>query len=50
MMKEVDEGQYKYLGIIEGVRIFAEKIKEKIGNEYLRRVKLLAKSRLHSGT
>ena len=46
-MKEVDK--YKFLGILEGAKIMNKEMKVKIRGEYLRRVKLLAKSRLYAG-
>jgi len=49
MMKELDDNGYKYLGILEGAKILQKKMKEKVEKEYLRRVKLVAKSRLYSG-
>lgn len=49
MMKEVDDGGYKYLGVLESSKVLQKAMKEKVGNEYLRRVKLLARSRLYGG-
>jgi len=49
VMKEVDEGGYKYLGVLEGADIMQREMKEKVRNEYLRRVKLVAKSKLYGG-
>jgi len=43
-MKEVEEAGYKYLGVLEGAGIKNKEMKEKVGGEYLRRVKLVAKS------
>ncbi|MEM7375718.1 MAG: reverse transcriptase family protein [Bacteroidota bacterium] len=48
-MKEVDDEGYRYLGVLEGARIKNKEMKEKLGSEYLRRVKLLARSKLYSG-
>ena len=36
VMKEVDEGQYRYLGLLEGADIRNREMKEKIRTEYLR--------------
>ena len=49
LMKEVDESGYKYLGVLEGADIKNKEMKEKVRKEYLRRVKLLAKSKLYGG-
>jgi len=49
VMKEVEESGYKYLGVLEGAKIKNREMKEKVKKEYLRRVKLLAKSRLYAG-
>jgi hypothetical protein len=49
MMKEIDEEGYKYLGVLEGADIKNREMKEKVRVEYLRRVKLLAKSKLYAG-
>ena len=48
-IKEVDEGGYKYLGVLEGAGILTKEMKEMVRNEYLRRVKLVARSRLYAG-
>ena len=47
MMKEIDEDGYKYLGVLEGADVMVKEMKEKVRKEYLRRVKLVAKSRLY---
>ena len=47
-MREVDEEGYKYLGVLEGERIKGKKMKERIRDEYLRRVRLLCKSKLRA--
>ena len=44
VMKELDENGYKYLGVIEGADIMNREMKKKVKDEYLRRVKLVAKS------
>ena len=48
-MKELDEIGYKYLGVLEGADIMNREMKKKVKEEYLRRVKLVAKSRLYAG-
>ena len=48
-MKELDENGYKYLGVLEGADIMNREMKKKVKEEYLRRVKLVAKSRLYAG-
>ena len=49
MMGEVDENGYKYLGVLEGADIMQKKMKEKVRKEYMKRVKLVAKSKLYGG-
>ena len=49
MMEELDDSDYKYLGILEGADIKQKEMKEKIKKEYLRRVKLVSKSMLYGG-
>ena len=39
----------KYLGVLEGAGIKLAEMKEKVRNEYLRRVKLVARSKLNAG-
>ena len=49
MMGEKDNNGYKYyLGVLEGADIM-QAIKAKIRREYLRRVKLVAKSQFYGG-
>ena len=48
-IQDVDEGGYKYLGVLEGANIMVKKMMEKVRGEYLRRVKLLAGSKLNGG-
>ena len=48
-MKEVDEEGYKYLGIPQLDKILNKDMKENIRNEYIRRVKLICKSKLNAG-
>ena len=49
MMNEVDEEGYKYLGVLQDAIAKNREMKEKVGKEYLRRVKLLSKSKLYAG-
>ena len=49
VMKEVEEDGYKYLGVLEGVGLKNAKMKELVRTEYLRRVKLVAGSKLYTG-
>ena len=49
MMGEVDENGYKYLGFLEGADIMQKEMKKKVRQEYMKRVKLLAKSKLYGG-
>ena len=48
-IKDVEEGGYKYLGVLEEAGIMAAEMKEKVRKEYLRRVKLVAGSKLSGG-
>ena len=48
-IKEVDENGYKYLGVLEGACIKTKEMKELVRKEYLRRVRLVARSRLYAG-
>ena len=48
-MKEVDDKGYKYLGVLEGACIMTKEMKTLVRKEYLRRVKLVAGSRLYAG-
>ena len=48
-MEALDDGGYKYLGVLEGADIKQKEMKEKIKKEYLRRVKLVSKSMLYGG-
>ena len=50
-IKDIDEtGTYcKYLGIIEGEEIKHQEMKEKIKKEYIKRLKVILKSKLNSG-
>ena len=49
MMGEVDENGYKYLGVLEGADIMQKEMKEKVRQAYMKRVKLVAKSKLYGG-
>ena len=49
IMKEVDENGYKYLGVLQSDKVMNREMKGKISKEYMRRVKLLAKSELYAG-
>ena len=49
VMKEVEEGGYKYLGVLEGACIKTKEMKDLVRKEYLRRVKLVAGSWLLGG-
>ena len=49
MMNEVDDEGYKYLGVLHDAVAKNWEMKEKVGKEYLRRVKLLSKSKLYAG-
>ena len=48
-MKEVDQEGYKYLGVLQLDKTMNKEMKENIGNEYIRRVKLICKSNLNAG-
>ena len=50
MMEEVDDEGYKYLGVLEGAVIKTKQMKEIVRKEYLRRVKLVAGSKLYAGS
>ena len=45
-IKGTEKNRYKYLGILEYNKIKESKMKEKFRREYLRRTKLITKSRL----
>ncbi len=49
VMNDVDENGYKYLGVLQADQVKSKEMKEKIRGEYLRRVKVLAKSKLYAG-
>ena len=45
--KEIEKNRYKYLGILEYNKIKESKMKENFRRKYLRRTKLIMKSRLN---
>ena len=45
--REIEEGGYKYLGIMEYDRVKEQEMKDKFSNEYFRRTKLLFKGKLN---
>ena len=47
-IKEVDNHGYKYLGVLQECNVLHTEMKEKVKNEYLRRVKAVARSKLYS--
>ena len=49
VMQEVEDGGYKYLGVLEGACMMTKEMKEKVTKEYVRRVKLVAGSGLNGG-
>ena len=48
VIKEVERSGYKYLGILQECDVKHREMKEMIKSEYLRRVKLLARSKLYA--
>ena len=48
VMREADEKGYKYLGVLEATGIKNKEMKEMVGKEYYRRVKLLAGTKLYA--
>ena len=46
--KEVDEGGYKYLGVLQECKVKNKKMKELVRGEYLRRVKAVERSKLYA--
>ena len=46
-IREIEEDGYKYLGILEYDRIKEQQMKDKLRNEYFRRLKLILKSKLY---
>ena len=49
MMKNIEKGGYKYLGILETDRVKHEEIKGQIKKEYIRTVRNILKSKLNGG-
>ena len=49
MMKNIEEGGYKYLGILEVDGVKHAEIKDQKKKEYLRRVRNILKSKLNEG-
>ena len=49
MVKNVEKGGYKYLGILETDRVKHEEIKGQIKKEYIRIVRNILKSKLNGG-
>ena len=48
-MKNIEEGGYKYLGILEADGVKHEEMKDQIKKEYIRRVRNILKSKLNGG-
>ena len=46
-IREIEEGGYKYLGILEYDRVKEQEMKDKFRNKYFRRTKLILKSTLN---
>ena len=46
-MKDLDETDYTYLGILETDKIKEKEMKEKFSKEYLRRLRLILRSKLN---
>ena len=49
MIKNIEEGGYKYLGILEADGVKHEEMKDQIKKEYIRRVRNIVKSKLNEG-
>ena len=49
VMKDVSEEGYKYLGVLQNEQVMNDEMIGKVSDEYLRRVKLLARSKLNAG-
>ena len=49
MLKNIEEGGYKYLGILEADGVKHEEMKDQIKKEYIRRVRNILKSKLNGG-
>ena len=48
VMKEVEDDGYKYLGVLEGADMMTKEMKGRVRSEYLRRVRLVARSKLYA--
>ena len=48
-MKGVDQEGYKYIGVLQLDKTMNKEMKENIGNDNIRRVKLICKSNLNAG-
>ena len=48
MIREVDEQGYKYLGVLQDCKIKNKEMKDLVREEYLRRVKAVARSKLYA--
>ena len=48
-MKDLDRDDYRYLGVLEANEIKMKAMKEKVRNEYIRKIKLLLESKLNGG-
>ena len=48
-IKKIEKNGYKYLGTLQHSKIKGSKMKENFWREYLRRTKLIIKSRLNGG-
>ena len=49
MMKDIGEGEYKYLRALEACNLSIEKIKETTTKKYKKRLRQLLKSKLNGG-
>ena len=49
MMKNIEEGGYKFVEILEGDGVKHEEVKNQIKKEYIRRVKNILNSKLNGG-
>ena len=49
MMKNIEEGGYKYLGILEADGVKHKEMKNQIKKEHIRRVRNMLKSKLNGG-
>jgi len=48
-IKEIEEGGYKYLGVLEADMILEKEMKTRLRKEFFRRIRLLVRSKLYSG-